>query len=470
MKIYKLDEESKKMFYGLDPLSMLPRAELGGFALGGFERNESTGFDEPVSLAVCTVKGDMLIIFWLWVEQEYRGNGFAAKMLDELLVYADMHGLKRIAAYFNSSSAGKALCVGAENFFEDHGFTEKILLPGEWTIDVKTALSFLKSEELFSKVNVVQIKDILSYSKKKYYAELENDPNTAVMFPISKAQHKIDEDVSCMLVDDEDKIVAAMLFAQSENVLFPVCMYFNDERFIEPLLVKAFTEAKAKFGTEALICTMLLDGKYRDITDDLLSMYRLDNYLLATDLNYLRADTSYDQSYYDEFAELPHEISFEEQQVKDAELVDGEDVILTVEEVLNAAKKLGNADTSGVESVGSLGYLQMQKILIDCDYHGQKGAFNVLPNDLDVNMFELDLSCCIRKDGAVRSVLLVVKDKEGSLRPVIFYAGSKNDTKLLLLMIKYAAERAAEIYKKDTKVLIRCHDESSRNFSKLLSE
>ena len=102
-----------------------------------------------------------------------------------------------------------------------------------------------------------------------------------------------------------------------------------------------------------------------------------------------------------------------------------------------------------------------------CMYHEKKGILEDL-NTLPKAYFDPDLSCCVCTDYSIEGMLLVHRTPSGRIIPQLFFCGGRDQRKNLFYMMRYAIDTAVSIYPEDTIVILRRHNESSRNLGAYL--
>ena len=87
-----------------------------------------------------------------------------------------------------------------------------------------------------------------------------------------------------------------------------------------------------------------------------------------------------------------------------------------------------------------------------------------------MDWYEQDISCCAHIDGKIEGFLLIHKTASGILVLEALFANGDDARKIILNMLRYAAERALEIYPPHTMVRIHRRTDDIRSLTDTLFE
>ncbi len=125
IKLIRLNRDNRKLFYGLDPFSYLeqaptvPQIELGAVLEG--ERG-----DTPCGVAIFCSYPEALVIRWLYVSPEYRGQGAGETLLSAAFDSAARAGKSSVAAMLSKEYGRGFLCPYEREFWKYQGFEKEI--------------------------------------------------------------------------------------------------------------------------------------------------------------------------------------------------------------------------------------------------------------------------------------------------------------------------------------------------------
>lgn len=114
-----------------------------------------------------------------------------------------------------------------------------------------------------------------------------------------------------------------------------------------------------------------------------------------------------------------------------------------------------------VTGIGELTIDQMRRGVQNCLLQHREGSLEDLYS-LPLHWFDPEVSCCLQEDGKVYGLFLVHCLSSGGLTVELMYAAkpaTKND---LVHLMRYAISTAADMYEKDTPVLLRRSSEVAR--------
>ena len=123
MKMVRISDEEKVFFAGLDPFEILERKKpLPEFSLGVVLEDENGDSDVPVGLMICTLSRQVLVVNWLYVSPEHRGEGCGEELLNAAMSAAKSDGLKYVAAYLSAEYGREYICPSEREYLDYQGF------------------------------------------------------------------------------------------------------------------------------------------------------------------------------------------------------------------------------------------------------------------------------------------------------------------------------------------------------------
>ena len=123
MKITVLKERQFSAFLAIDPYGMLSRKDLRADVVLGLTEETGSG-DMPAGLLAASLKGEHLIIYWLYVTPGCRFRGYGEALLLAALQQAHLAGKTKIGAVFSAEYGRETICAGERRFFTERMFRE----------------------------------------------------------------------------------------------------------------------------------------------------------------------------------------------------------------------------------------------------------------------------------------------------------------------------------------------------------
>ncbi len=140
--IWRLRPQEYDLFDWLDPFGFLERVALPDhFALAATVKDESGEGDSPAGLLVAAVAAEHIIIEWICVAPEYRGQGIGDELILKIMEMAKKDCQREVAALFLETPELLPYLQETEDYFIWQGFLTKREAFGEWDIDLDTYLS-----------------------------------------------------------------------------------------------------------------------------------------------------------------------------------------------------------------------------------------------------------------------------------------------------------------------------------------
>lgn len=127
MKIIQLNEEQKVYFSGLDPFEILDKTQnLKSFCLGTAIPGDD--YDIPTGLMICLAENNVLIIRWLYVAPEYRGQGYGDALISKAFEFASKAEYEHVCAYIPFEYGRKFVCPFEEEYLKGHAFDRVLII------------------------------------------------------------------------------------------------------------------------------------------------------------------------------------------------------------------------------------------------------------------------------------------------------------------------------------------------------
>ena len=121
MKIVRLNKENQVFFAGLDPLGYLEnKFRIPCVVLGAAQEGKDS--DVPAGLMITGFYQEMLVVMWLYVEPDFRGQGYGDGLLETAFEMAEHAGCNYVGAYISADYGREYLCPKEEDYLRNHGF------------------------------------------------------------------------------------------------------------------------------------------------------------------------------------------------------------------------------------------------------------------------------------------------------------------------------------------------------------
>ncbi len=145
MKTVRIDETIVDAFRGMDPFETLDSLPVkGSFVLGSVAREGDT--DVPVGLLVGAIEEDRLVVYWLFVDPDYRGEGLGSNLLRLAFEEADRRDLSQVAARISDEYDMDDPDWDSWHFFVNDVFREVEEDEAVWRTSMKEMAEFLDRE------------------------------------------------------------------------------------------------------------------------------------------------------------------------------------------------------------------------------------------------------------------------------------------------------------------------------------
>jgi len=302
MKILQLTKNQTELFADMDPLMMSEKLEFPGhIALGAVEREESTMEDIPAGLMICSLQEDHLVIEWLYIATEFRGQGIGEKFLLMAFEMAADGNLRTVCAYVNQEYGRNLVCVGEEDYFKEHLFTAEQELAGEWFVDLRTLSlqPFFKEKPDMGHYKLSSLAKLMSTQVREVMEILLHVEGVTTLYPMKKRSPFFDTDVS-MLVYNKQEICGGMLVQsvpveysdivdgkiakKTKTVLYPILFCAKTEEAAKLLLYHVLQSVTEKYPKDMDFRIMLRNQEYKGLLNELFPMQQTKNKFLVADI------------------------------------------------------------------------------------------------------------------------------------------------------------------------------------------
>ena len=240
MKTVRINEKIAGAFSGLDPFETLDRLPVkGSFVLGTV--SEEDEFDEPVGLLVGVIEDERLVIHWLFVDPDYRGEGIGSELLMLAFEEADRRGLSHVVARISDEYDMDDPGWDSWAFFVNDMFKEVQQDESVWRSSMKEMAKLLEKEsginENFAKAaGVVPLKSL----SKQELAEVVNDLNRHFAInmdvPMESLLATADPQLSFVKKNKKDDCVGVIILRRGRQTWYVDALYSVDDGDEETLL------------------------------------------------------------------------------------------------------------------------------------------------------------------------------------------------------------------------------------------
>ena len=127
IKTVLVDSSNVEYFAGCDPFSYVDTGLPDTCFMVGAVRQADSG-DEPTGLIICESYYEYLIIRWLYVCPEYRGQGYGDALLSAAFDAGAAGKKTTLAVMFGNEPERKLICPGEREYFAYHGFDREEII------------------------------------------------------------------------------------------------------------------------------------------------------------------------------------------------------------------------------------------------------------------------------------------------------------------------------------------------------
>ncbi|MCR5155424.1 MAG: GNAT family N-acetyltransferase [Butyrivibrio sp.] len=295
MKVVQVNKDDAVFFSGVAPKNMLGLLGLpNAAALGVVERSLGVG------ILIFTQQADETItIEWLYVDEEYRGFGFGASLMEKVFETAEFLKVKRVCARLPQEEDFEALQL----YFLEWGFGWRKTLMGEWNV---TARQLYESPFARKVATIDQkypdIKPFFEISNKAFVDAVgrATGEGHGMLYDVVSGRKYLDKDVSLVSMS-KGRINGYFLVHRGENVIYPVALWSEGDEpmTISHLLGSAIREGARVFSAKDVIrVTADSDSTIEFVRQVLPSGMEESAYMMQADSDYLS-----NQSEDEDFAE-----------------------------------------------------------------------------------------------------------------------------------------------------------------------
>lgn len=248
IKLAKIDKAQISFFEKMDPFFMLERIVLPEyFAYAAAIPGTGDEEDFPVGLLVGSLSEDTVYVNWLYVAEGYRGEGIGEMLLVEVIEGAKKAGIDFVTACFDARQDRDEICLHEELYFKERDFSEWIPLADEWETGV--SLMQKRGGKADDKIDLEAFSAFSADDQNEILSECLTSPEGLRLIPYS-TDH-IDPDI-CIYAGYKGK-TAYVLFAGSENTVYPLFLSDTEEKVKDALLITAAAAIKKKYGSNTRI-------------------------------------------------------------------------------------------------------------------------------------------------------------------------------------------------------------------------
>lgn len=268
-------------FYGKTDMLSLP----GSFALGiTLEDGEE---DEPVGLIVCTQDEDRLVIEWIYVMPDCRGDGIGSELLYLAFCEGEARGFVDAAARVSDEFEANDYGWNTKSFFENEVFSGTEKGEYDWRISFRELEKILMRDEELNESSarkVIRLCDMKPDVLKEAAESLAARFDGSASLPMEAAISVANWNTSFLLKKGND-YVGILLIRKVEQTWYPYLLYAVDDEVGETLIRAALycsedvcmpkdeiaIEIKT-ISTKRLLQKIGLPGQAYDVTYCLCSM------------------------------------------------------------------------------------------------------------------------------------------------------------------------------------------------------
>jgi len=219
-------------FYGKTALLSLP----GSFALGITMENGEE--DEPVGLIVCTEDEDRLVIEWIYVMPEYRGDGLGSELLYLAFCEGEARGFVDAVARVSDEYEANDYGWSAKSFFENDVFSGTEKGESDWRISFRELEKKLMQDEEINETSarkVIRLCDMDMDDLKAAAEAMVNRFDESPSLPLLSAIRISNPKTSFLLKNGND-YAGILLIRQAEQTWYPYLMCAVDDEARETLI------------------------------------------------------------------------------------------------------------------------------------------------------------------------------------------------------------------------------------------
>ncbi len=249
MKIVSISKEKASYFKAVAPQSVLGLLSFPGFgALGAIEDRGCVGI-----IVFSKKSDDYLTIEWLYVDEEYRGEGFGALLIEKVFSVGKSLGAKYVRARIPYDEVFEDMQL----YLLEWGFNWVKTIPGEIEITVKNLYktSFAK-KAVVMREGIPSVQTLSGISNKDFAEGIKSlkEDGKPLLFDIEKNREYLDPDISTVS-SVKGKINGMILFKREENIIYPVATWVknSDMRIATNLFATVLKNGVKHIGADDII-------------------------------------------------------------------------------------------------------------------------------------------------------------------------------------------------------------------------
>lgn len=237
MKRVALNPEILDAFLPMDLYEKTAMLSLpGSFALGVTMENGEE--DEPVGMIVCTEDEDRLVIDWIYVMPEYRGDGIGSELLYLAFCEGEARGLVDAAARVSDEYEANDYGWDSKSFFANDVFSGKEEGECEWRISFRELEKILAQDEKKNEdcaKNVIRLCDIKPQDLKTVADALTSRFDAGASLPMDGAILIANAETSFLLKKGDD-YAGILLIRKVGQTWYPYRLCAIDDEAGETLI------------------------------------------------------------------------------------------------------------------------------------------------------------------------------------------------------------------------------------------
>ena len=222
MEIVKVRAEHAQLFSGVAPedvLGMLSLPNCG--AIGAVEDKKGIG------LLVFTGQKDSITIEWLYVDEDYRGIGAGAELVENAFMIAEKLGAERLLLRLPEDENFE----GLQLYFMEWGFGWRKTFPGDWEFTVKEGCNTqFGKKALTIKGDIPNISPLSKVPHKdiKVAAKKAEEEGRTILYDIDKNRNFLDQELS-VVCSYKGIVKGMLLFHRADSVIYPVVLWAEND-------------------------------------------------------------------------------------------------------------------------------------------------------------------------------------------------------------------------------------------------
>lgn len=210
----------KDYFTGLDPYDLLFETELKrGFAIGVSRHIPDTEEDIPVGLMIADIDKERIIVKWIYVAPEERGEGIGSRLMELAFEESVSRGFKKLAVRITDEYFTNGLGWNPEDFFSDIGFDNVENELPEWSI---TALEIYDKKDGYKHpvrhLNIVPLNEMKEKDIDSFYETLKNKYKKNIQYDVETLKALADPMISYVWLQEKELKGYLINIRSGENI------------------------------------------------------------------------------------------------------------------------------------------------------------------------------------------------------------------------------------------------------------